>query len=80
MRDALAEFGAGGIGVAEMDRIVVARQLRKADHVGVHHRLHQDFAHPDPQILERERPHLARIDGGLRWDGGGRIGHCKNSR
>src|SRR5207248_2029905 len=66
MGDALAEPGLRRIDVAQMDRIVVAGEPREADHVGIHHALHQDFAQADVEILEIEDLEHARIDGGFR--------------
>ena len=62
VRDALAEPGVGRIDVAEMQRIVVAGEPREADHVGIHHGLHQALAHADMQVLETEDAKHARID------------------
>ena len=66
MGDALAEPGLRRIDVAQMDRIVVAGQPREADHVGIHHGFHQDFAQADVEILEIEEFEHPRIDGGFR--------------
>ena len=65
VRDPLAEAGAGRIGVAQMDRVVVARDIGEADDVGFHYRLHQGFAHADMQILEAQGADHARVDGGF---------------
>src|SRR6185369_2515612 len=65
MGDALAEAGVGRVDVAEMQRIVVARESRETDHVGIHHGLHQALAHADVQILEIEDAQHARVDDGL---------------
>ena len=60
--DALAEARFRRIDVAQMQRIVVAREPREADHVGIHDGLHQAFAHADMQVLETEDPQHAGID------------------
>jgi len=69
--DALTEARFRRVDVAQMQRIVVTREPREADNVGIHHGLHQAFAHADVQILETEEPQHAGIDDGLR----GLLGH-----
>ncbi len=66
MRDPLPKPRASGIGVAKMDRVIVARDIGETDHVGLHHRLHQGFAHADDEVLEEQGPDHARVDGGFR--------------
>ena len=52
MGDALAELGVGGITIAEMDRIGVAREIGEKRDVALHDGAHQAFALADDQILE----------------------------
>src|SRR5215471_13432884 len=63
--NALAEPGMRRINIAEVDRILVSREFGEADHVGIHHGFHQDFAQADMEILEIEDFQHARVDGGL---------------
>ena len=52
MGDALAEARIGGIAIAEMDRVGVARNLGKKRDVALHDRAHQAVALAERQVLE----------------------------
>ena len=62
--DALAEAGVGRIDIAQMQRVIVARESCEADHVAVHDGLHQAFPHADMEILEAKKLEHSRIDDG----------------
>ena len=55
MNDPAAEAGLAGEMLGEMDRIVVARELGKSDHVLVLDRLADRLAHANSEVFEIER-------------------------
>ena len=50
--DALAETGLGRIDVGQVQRIVVAGDLREADDIRIHDRLQDGLAHSELEVFE----------------------------